>query len=101
MTDTPLVPRNGPNWPPLAFDAREYFDFLEECDWTEDQKREFIEALWHIVIGFVDMGLGIHPIQQIQTLESRPAPMLESVHPSISTNNSAPSSTDRKREEEQ
>jgi hypothetical protein len=48
----------------LTFDPEEYLHFLEESDWTEPQKREFIEALWTIVVGFVDMGFHIHPVQQ-------------------------------------
>ena len=49
----------------LAFDAREYCQFLADCDWTEEQKLEFIETLWKIIIGFVDLGFDLHPVQQV------------------------------------
>ena len=57
----------------LAFDAQEFCHFLADCDWTEAQKREFVEELWKIIVGFVDLGFDLHPIQQVidrtETLE--------------------------------
>lgn len=41
-----------------------YARYLEDSDLTEDQKREFIETLWNIIVSFVDLGFGIHPLQQ-------------------------------------
>ena len=49
----------------LTFDPAEYMHFLVECDWTEAQKEEFVQELWKIVQGFVDLGFGIHPVQQV------------------------------------
>ncbi|MCB2014876.1 MAG: hypothetical protein KDE67_08265 [Sphingobium sp.] len=48
----------------IQFDAREYAHFLADLDLTEAQKLEYIETLWTIVLHFIDMGFGIHPIQQ-------------------------------------
>lgn len=48
----------------IQFDAREFAHFLEESDLTEDQKLEYIQTIWQIVLQFIDMGFGIHPIQQ-------------------------------------
>lgn len=50
--------------PVLTLDISLYEKYLEGSDMTDDQKREFLEALWSIVIGFVDLGFGIHPVQQ-------------------------------------
>lgn len=50
--------------PGLSIDWELYADYLEESDLTDEQKREFIETLWNIVIAFVDLGFGIHPLQQ-------------------------------------
>ena len=36
---------------------------------TVAEKREFLEALWSIIVAFVDLGFGIHPVQQ--AMESR------------------------------
>ena len=62
---TPIHERD-PTPPKLAihFDAREFAHFLAEVDATEAQKLEYIETLWTIVLQFIDMGFGIHPIQQ-------------------------------------
>lgn len=50
--------------PKLTIDWDLYQDFLEDTDLTDDQKREFIETLWSIMVSFVDLGFGIHPLQQ-------------------------------------
>lgn len=46
--------RNAP--PRLQFDWQEWLPYLEQADATEAEKRELIEALWSIVIAFVDLG---------------------------------------------
>lgn len=48
----------------LSFDYEEYAPYLEDSDLTEEQKREFLETLWNIMVSFVDLGFGIHPVQQ-------------------------------------
>lgn len=61
---TPVHERD-PTKPKLAiqFDAQEFAHFLDETDLTEDQKRAYIQTIWTIVLQFVDLGFGIHPIQ--------------------------------------
>jgi len=49
---------------PLTLDFAAYAPYLEECDMSEQQKREFLETLWSIMLSFVDLGFGVHPIQQ-------------------------------------
>lgn len=63
MTDTKTPPQPTAHPPALQFDAAAYLHFLEECDWTEAQKLEFTEQLWQIVCQFVDLGFGLHPVQ--------------------------------------
>jgi hypothetical protein len=55
---------NGTPPPSLTIDWELYAEHLEDSDLTDDQKREFIETLWNIVVAFVDLGFGIHPVQQ-------------------------------------
>jgi len=52
--------------PIIQMDYERYEKMLDKPDLTEDQKREFLQALWNIVIGFVELGWGVHPIQQVQ-----------------------------------
>lgn len=50
--------------PVVTFDAARYEHFLEEMDLTDEQKHALLEALWSIIVGFVDLGFGVHPVQQ-------------------------------------
>ena len=47
----------------LYLDIEKYEHFLEGMD--EAQKREFLETLWAIIVNFVDLGFGVHPMQQV------------------------------------
>ena len=69
MTDTLIntdaCTEPAPNRAALAFDPQEFCHHLADCDWTEEQKVEFIEALWQIVVSFVDLGFDLHPVQRV------------------------------------
>jgi hypothetical protein len=58
MTDIPA------SLPAIKVDWRLYEHHLADTDLTDDEKREFLEALWYIVLTFVDLGFGIEPVQQ-------------------------------------
>ncbi len=49
----------------LEIDVEKYQAFLDDPSLTEDQKRQLIEALWSIIVAFVDLGFGVHPMQQV------------------------------------
>ena len=60
----------------LQFDWQEWLPFVEESDLTDDKKREMIEALWSIVIAFVDLGWDVSDAPQEssgQTLDLKAA----------------------------
>lgn len=42
--------------PSLRFDWMDWLPYLEDDDIPEERKRELIEALWSIVVAFVDFG---------------------------------------------
>lgn len=52
-------------WPALSIDYSLYEKHLENTDLSDEQKREFLDTLWHIVVAFVDMGFEVHPVQQV------------------------------------
>jgi len=52
--------------PVITVDYERYAHFLENADLTEDQKREFLQTLWNIIVEFVSIGFGVHPVQQAQ-----------------------------------
>jgi len=59
----------GEDTPPaLSIDWELYGKYLDESDLSEEQKHEFIETLWSIIVSFVDLGFGVHPLQQVQPL---------------------------------
>jgi hypothetical protein len=49
-------PPDTQNRPAITCDWEEWRAYLENVDATEDDKRQMIEALWSIVIAFVDLG---------------------------------------------
>ena len=50
--------------PGLRVDVDAYQAYLEDTDLSDAQKREMIEALWSIVVSFVELGFGVHPVQE-------------------------------------
>lgn len=48
----------------LSLDTEYYQSMLDGMDISKEQKQEFIEALWQIVVTFVDLGFGIESTQQ-------------------------------------
>lgn len=64
MTDIPpdFNPKTAP--PTLSIDWEAYLPFFEDDDIPDSEKQELIEALWSIVVSFVDLGFGVHPVQQ-------------------------------------
>lgn len=57
---------SAPAKPSLGIDAEYYQSFLDDYDIPDAQKRELIEALWAIIVQFIDLGFGVHPITSIQ-----------------------------------
>jgi hypothetical protein len=51
--------------PTLTIDWETYGKYLDESDLPDTEKREFLETLWSIVVSFVDLGFGVHPLQQV------------------------------------
>jgi hypothetical protein len=50
--------------PALAFDPEKYCAYLADFNLTPTQQTEFLEAVWAILVAFVDIGFRIHPVQQ-------------------------------------
>ncbi len=51
--------------PVLTLDVALYEAMLDDPDISAEERAAFIEALWNIVVCFVDLGFGIHPLQQV------------------------------------
>lgn len=48
----------------LQLDIGKYQAFLDDANLSEAQKSEMIEALWSIIVAFVEIGYGVHPVQE-------------------------------------
>jgi len=53
MTDTPLTP---PPKPGIHLNWQDWLPYLEDCTIPDDDKRQTIESVWNIMVGFVDRG---------------------------------------------
>ena len=57
---------NDASSPRLTVDWEQYAEYLAESDLSEEEKREFIQTLWYIVVSFVDLGFGVSTTQLAQ-----------------------------------
>lgn len=51
----------------LTFDPDEFISHIADLELTEEQATELLGAIWSIMVAFVDLGFGIHPVQQAQS----------------------------------
>jgi len=59
-------PDGADSRPAVTVDIARYQALLDGEDLTDDQKRQFLETLWQIIVQFVDLGFGVHPLQAVQ-----------------------------------
>lgn len=65
MPDPHPPPNETPqSYPALQMNWEDFLPFMEDDDIPEDQKRAFIDALWSIVIAFVDLGWNVAPASE-------------------------------------
>lgn len=49
----------------VTVDVEKYQAYLDEMDISEAKKTEIIESLFFIMLAFVDLGIRIHPLQEV------------------------------------
>jgi hypothetical protein len=67
----PIGPRPGAaasRRPALTLDVARYEAMLADPALSEAERTALLEALWEIMVGFVDLGFHIHPLQQVEAL---------------------------------
>ena len=67
MSDEPIEPSEVRPRPALVLDLSLYETYLADAEIPEEQRRALLETLWQIVVGFVDLGFDLHPVQQVET----------------------------------
>lgn len=50
--------------PALTLNVDDYRHYVEDMGLSPEQEQELLEALWTIIVSFVDLGFGIEPVQQ-------------------------------------
>jgi hypothetical protein len=63
--------------PIVTVDVNKYQSWLDDSGLSEEKKEEFLQALWSIVVAFVEIGFGVHPLQEVcaqnsETFSQRP-----------------------------
>ncbi|MFC5583791.1 hypothetical protein ACFPOD_01605 [Nitratireductor kimnyeongensis] len=51
--------------PIVTVDVEKYQAYLDDPNLNEEQKEEFLQAIWSIMVAFVDLGFGVHPLQEV------------------------------------
>jgi len=51
--------------PIVTVDVDKYQSLLDDATLTQAQKEEFLQALWSIIVSFVELGFGVHPLQEV------------------------------------
>ena len=49
----------------ISVDWERYREYLEAPDLSDEEKQQLIEALWSIMVSFVDLGFRISPVREI------------------------------------
>ena len=49
----------------LTVDVKKYEALLDDPSLSEAQKEEFLRAIWSVVVTFVELGFGVHPLQEV------------------------------------
>lgn len=55
---------NAPETSGLVFDVAKYLGYVEGEDLSDTEAKALLGAIWQIVVAFVDLGFGLHPVQQ-------------------------------------
>jgi hypothetical protein len=51
--------------PALTVDIERYQAYLDWSEMTDAQKEAFLQALWSLLMNFVELGFGVHPLQEV------------------------------------
>lgn len=49
----------------LKIDVEHFEHLLDDPSLTRAQKHQILEALWAIIVAFVDLGFGVHLLQEV------------------------------------
>ena len=76
--------------PTLTLDVALFERHLEDSDLSEGDRRATLEALWAVIVGFVDLGFAVEPAAALADKSDGPGEVFASAGPAL-----LQSSTDR------
>ena len=53
-------------FPPLKLEVARYEELLADIDMSEEERAAILEAMWNIVVSFVDLGFDLHPLSVVR-----------------------------------
>lgn len=68
---TPQMPKSPR--PALTLDIDHYQALFDAPELTQDQKREMLEALWSLIVSFVDLGFDVSASETCGKHQNTPA----------------------------
>lgn len=51
--------------PVIALDVDKYQAWLDGSGLSAAEKEEFLQAMWSIIVSFMELGFGVHPLQEV------------------------------------
>ena len=51
--------------PIVTVDVEKYQFMLDGSGLNDEEKQVFLQSLWSIIVTFVDLGFGVHPLQEV------------------------------------
>lgn len=55
--------RNEPS-KSVEIDVEKYQAYLDDPDLSDEERKQLVHLIWQIMMAFVDLGFGVHPVQQ-------------------------------------
>ena len=49
----------------IKVDVERYQSYLDDTGMTDQQKKDFLQAMWLVMMSFVELGFEVHPIQHV------------------------------------
>lgn len=56
--------------PIVSIDVEKYKSLIDDPTLSDAEKESFLQALWSIIVAFVDLGFGVHPLQEVCAQEN-------------------------------
>ena len=66
----PRLDTSGSGPPCVSVDLEEFAHFLDETGWSDEEKADYLQTLWGVMVEFAMLGFGFHPVQQAGSARS-------------------------------